>query len=312
METVRSQVFDGDGRVMKSTTTQNINGGMPGTTITEYFIRSSVTGNKILELDGEGDTVNAYVYAGKQVIAQQFAVGTTPWVAWQHENPITGDALNTMSDGVEAARTTPDALGINTGDEDPFFDPAGGEEGPFSESQINQIVGSIIPWFGGPTCYVNRAVTGCRFATSLLATGAAEPWRPSGTFLRFLNRETGEVRRVAAYYGALPGGGGFGYVPVSQPGVQPGIVFDGNYVSVAWADGAVGSGTLTPSITEDITWASVAAVVRNCRIGAAADLGSTPLATTHGLITTDSTTIRTTTEFLTILITTRNRVNLRP
>jgi len=39
------------------------------------------------------------------VIAQQFAVDTTPWVAWQHENPITGDALNTMSDGDDIIST---------------------------------------------------------------------------------------------------------------------------------------------------------------------------------------------------------------
>ncbi|MGH9948974.1 MAG: hypothetical protein ACRD6X_17525, partial [Pyrinomonadaceae bacterium] len=124
-------------------------------------------------MNGQGAKKNAFIYAGGQVIAQQFAVGT-PWVAWQHTNPIMGDALNTESNSVEAARTTLDPLGVNTGDEDPFFDPGGGGESPISESAINQIVGSVIPWFGGPSCKVNGVITGCRFADSFATGDGAE------------------------------------------------------------------------------------------------------------------------------------------
>lgn len=226
VDTVRAKTLDGDGRVVKSAVT---NTGAPGTD-TEYFIRSSVTGNTIIELNAQGNKKNAFVYAAGQVIAQQFAVGT-PWVAWQHENPIMGDALNTQSNSVEAARTTLDPLGINTGDEDPFFDTAGGGESGLSQSFIDKFTGSIIPWFGGPRCFIDRAITGCHFARSFAAGDGAEPYRPNQVSIY----SAADRRYVGfAYYNASQAAAGISVFGLPAGWAPAGMTFYGNSRDHVW------------------------------------------------------------------------------
>jgi hypothetical protein len=65
-----------------------------------YYLRSSLTGNTIVEYDQNGAKQIATVYAGNQVIAQETPVNLNQrWVVWQHTNPVTGDGINTNSQG---------------------------------------------------------------------------------------------------------------------------------------------------------------------------------------------------------------------
>lgn len=215
----------------------------PATTGSVYYLRSSVTGNVIVEYNSNGAKTMASVYAGGEVLAQEMpAYPSGTQVLWQHNNPVVGDAVATNSTGVAGQRATVDPTGINAGDSDPAALPPGFGDGiDPSQSMIDSMVAQMIPGWGGPKCYVNGSLTGCWFAASASGDGF-ERYRPTATFLRFRNPDTGEVRRIAAFYRPLPGGGGYGYVPIRQSG----ITFDGNFVRAAWADGAVGLGVLRP------------------------------------------------------------------
>jgi len=91
--------FDGDGRAAKRVamdkdTTQNVNA--PWNEVNGYHIFSTVTGQKISDLDYNGDLIKTYVYMGSLVIAEK----RPSLVDFKFTDPITGSKRTTDSDGV--------------------------------------------------------------------------------------------------------------------------------------------------------------------------------------------------------------------
>ncbi len=135
--TTKTETHDGDGAVVKTANTTQVNNNSPST-IAVYSLRSSITGKVIAEYDSAGVKQNGYVFAGNELIAQQQRIydGTTR-VLWQHVNPVTGDGLSTDAQGVALERTNIDPMGVNVGDTDPFVanEPTNGGDG---EGMSNQ------------------------------------------------------------------------------------------------------------------------------------------------------------------------------
>jgi YD repeat-containing protein len=102
-------LYDGDGQAVRRVETES------GTTSITYYLRSSVLGNVISELNAQGVKLKTYVYLGSQVLARQ----ESNWIVWQHSNPITGSRGISNRDGGYGLEAEPDPMGIDVG----FFDP---------------------------------------------------------------------------------------------------------------------------------------------------------------------------------------------
>jgi YD repeat-containing protein len=174
--TTNSSTYDGDGMLVQSARTTQFNNNAP-TTNTTFYVRSSLFRSVVAQYDSAGVRQKAYVFAGRSLLAQQQRNGDgTTRLMWQHINPLTGDGLDTDSNGVALDRTTVDPMGVNLGDSDPFTPPADGSEDGTegaSQSAINAMVAAIIPGWGGPTCKIDGMVTSCRLALGALSSGAA-------------------------------------------------------------------------------------------------------------------------------------------
>lgn len=57
-----------------------------GTASITYYLRSSVLGKVITEVNAQGVKLKTNVYLGGQLLARQ----ESNWIVWQHSNPITG------------------------------------------------------------------------------------------------------------------------------------------------------------------------------------------------------------------------------
>jgi hypothetical protein len=181
--------------LLKSARTTQLNSNAPVTTVSFYLRSSVLGGNVTAEYDAGGVRQNAYVFAGGEILAQQQRTGEgATRLMWQHLNPLTGDGLNTDSQGVALSRTTVDPMGVNVGDTNPFnpeLPPSGGDGEGMSQSAINSMVASLMPGFGGPTCKVDGMVTGCRLAFGVLSSGAGV----------LLNPGARTTPRVVVYHG---------------------------------------------------------------------------------------------------------------
>ncbi len=172
----KAESYDGDGVLTEVSHTSQTNNNAPYTTST-FYLRSSLFGGAIAEYDSNGVKKNEYVFAGRDVLAQQRRLSDTQsQMLWQHLNPVTGDGLRTDSQGLAIYRTTIDPMATDVGDSDPFADYGGGGgdtgEG-ISQSAIDSLVASLVPGWGGPRCAIDGMVTGCRLAFGALSSGAA-------------------------------------------------------------------------------------------------------------------------------------------
>ncbi|HEY3102465.1 MAG TPA: hypothetical protein VGJ69_02665, partial [Pyrinomonadaceae bacterium] len=251
--TANAETYDGDGVRIKTSRTSQLNNNAP-TTASTFFLRSSVTGNLIAEYDASGVRQKAYVFAGRDIIAegQRLYDGTTRTV-WQHANPVTGDGLNTDAQGVALERTNTDPMGVNVGDTDPFVsnEPTNGGDGEgMSQSSIDAMVAALIPGWGGPTCKVDGAITGCRFAFGALSSGAGVLLNPgANTTPRVVVYQGQSVLATYratydGYQGLMPvtaqytGNGNF--APISSggpPSLQSNTLHDTNFAALNHATG---------------------------------------------------------------------------
>jgi hypothetical protein len=171
----RTESYDGDGVGVKQATTTQGSSGQPSTT-TIYYLRSSVLGGQVIaELDAQGNRQRSYVFAGATAVATHYPnIG----LLWKHVNPVTGDEVETDSQGVVTGKATLDTRGVNLGDGDPVTPPMGGsgnETGP-SQAQMNERYAQLLPASmggGGIRVKVDGMETSASFAFSLVAMGTA-------------------------------------------------------------------------------------------------------------------------------------------
>jgi len=252
--TTKVDSYDGEGMLLKSARTTQLNSNA-AQTVVSFYLRSSVLGGSVIaEYDAGGVRQNAYVFAGGEILVQQQRLGDgTTRLMWQHLNPLTGDGLNTDAQGVALGRTTVDPMGVNLGDTDPFVsggDPGGGDGEGMSQSAIDRMVAALIPGFGGPTCKVDGMVTGCRLAFGALSSGAGVLLSPgASTTPRMVVYQGQSV--LAIYRATYDGYQGFIPVNASYTG-------NGNFVAINQ-----GPPTLQTSPNHDTNFAVLNGVTGN-------------------------------------------------
>lgn len=252
------------GSLVKSARTTQLNSNAPSTT-TSFFLRSSLLGGVVVEYDSAGIKQNAYVFAGGEILAQQQRMGDgTTRLMWQYLNPLTGDGLNTDSQGLALDRTTVDPMGVNTGDTDPFVSEGGGSSGGegMSQSAIDAMVAALIPGFGGPKCKVDGMITGCRLAFGALSSGAAVLLNPGANttprIVIYQGKSVLATYRATydGYQGYIPvnanytGNGNFTPVSSGPPTLRTDTLHDTNF---ALLNGATGEAQLGRSPQNTLT-----------------------------------------------------------
>lgn len=169
----RTESYDGDGVVVKQATQTTSN--LPPAGVI-YYLRSSVMGGQVIaELDEQGRRQRSYVFAGGTLIATH---DSSLGLLWNHKNPVTGDEMETDSQGVVTGKETLDPMGVNLGDSNPFDATSGGsgDEGGMSQAQINKMYAQLLPASmggGGIRVKVDGLETSASFASALVSMGAA-------------------------------------------------------------------------------------------------------------------------------------------
>lgn len=117
------KTYDGDGLDTKRVDTKDFilyPGGTQSTSSTEYYVRSTVLGGKLLtELDQAGAKKLTNVYAGDGVLAEQRIIGGAPGVFWRHEDSITGSYRKIGQNGEEGGSLADSPANVE-------YDPLGG------------------------------------------------------------------------------------------------------------------------------------------------------------------------------------------
>jgi hypothetical protein len=102
---ITRQVFDGDGRRIKTRETTHIT-GQTSTQVT-YYVTSSVLGGRVLtELTENGGKQRTFVYAGNQVLAWQMLLLGNEYVFWEHRDPSNASFRTTNPNGSLNDQTT--------------------------------------------------------------------------------------------------------------------------------------------------------------------------------------------------------------
>ncbi len=190
-----TETYDGAGLVVVEATSGT---NFPSTT---YYLRSTVLGGKaVSEYNGLGVRQVTHVLAGGAPIADSWNNTGTPYVNWKHVNPVTGDELDTDSNGAVTSKATLDPAGHNLGDSDPASDTTGGgDEGGTSQAQMNKMYAQTLPPSLGGDAVQAVDKAGFEFnaamAFTLEAMGAGRVYfssstSPNGTFITFVNTKS--------------------------------------------------------------------------------------------------------------------------
>jgi YD repeat-containing protein len=222
--TVQTETYDGAGLVAEE----------GSTTPTTFYLRSTILGGQVVsEYDPSGARRVTHVSAGGAVIADAWNRGGTPSVVWRHQNPVTGDELDTDSAGVVTSKATVDPAGVNLGDSDPTAGSSSGgsgSDGGMSQGQMDKMYAQLLPpWMGGDALQATvvekpGSTQGFQInasaAFSMAAMGAGtiifiSDTAPNGTFITFENtRSTGERDSKTTRWAPLTAVGNWvGYLP---------------------------------------------------------------------------------------------------
>jgi len=216
--------YDGDGAKAKEVATDTA-------ITTTYYLTSSVLGGAIVEeLNGSGQKQVGYIYAGRQLLAQQ----TSNAVTWKHNSPAGASQYNTLTAN-SWSHTELDPLGADvTYPIQPPPDDFG--EGDFEQGRFGGIMSSrfssLLSSSGG--CTIDGTKGDCGLGMTLLAMGAATIGTGRST-IGLYNRR-GIYVGVAVYNGqaasvgiALFGQGSLGFLPAGASLTQaeggPAIAF---------------------------------------------------------------------------------------
>jgi YD repeat-containing protein len=200
---ITTQFYDGDGERVKEVergeSTQNpAPPGVAQPVITEtskYYVRSTVTGKIITELDSAGGKTTTKVYVGSALLAEQRIYPGTQqipgWseVVWQHGDPVTGSIQQTLKSGELAIYVAPRSRRE--------LEPLGGIV-PTSDPYYSEEINSPEYNYGGD---IFRPEFGC----TLPETGQPAPCSVAAALMNYLdgiNQTTGNLgnyfRRQAA------------------------------------------------------------------------------------------------------------------
>jgi hypothetical protein len=214
------EAYDGDGLGVRRLKVTQVNSNSPATSIV-YYLRSSVLGGRLIaEYGASGTRRTSYAYAGGELLAVQQGAGTaSPALRWQHQNPVTGDALETDATGRVMGGTRLDPGGANVGESNPLASNEAGEVGGdgegMSQGAVDARAAQVIPGYGGPQCKVDFTVTSCALAYGVASSGAGTlvgGGARSGRLVRFTNHGNGQSTYRWAPLTAV--GGSVGYLPL--------------------------------------------------------------------------------------------------
>lgn len=161
-----TQLFDGDGqRIGAIRRHRNFRGAL--VTTSSYVLHSSIVGSSVIvDLTPQGTKSEGYVYAGREVIAEQlpglsgYSADAVQWVA---HNPVTGSLTVTTSNQTSLyyRATNLDPMGVDVG----FADP-GPDYAPDAADGIVKLLTT------GPDlrCTIDGAAADCGMAYRLLAS----------------------------------------------------------------------------------------------------------------------------------------------
>ncbi len=215
-----SDYYDGDGLGVKRAKVTQVDANAPASSAL-YYLRSSVLGGRLIaEYDAAGARKTSYAYAGGEVLAVQQGVNTgSPFLRWQHMNPVTGDARETDATGKVMTETHLDPGGANVGTQSPFATGEAGEVGGsgegMSQASVDARVAQLVPGWGGPQCKVDFLLTSCSLAYGVESSGAGKRVSGnalSGKFLKFTNQTNGLATMRWAPLTAV--GDSVGYLPM--------------------------------------------------------------------------------------------------
>jgi len=133
-------------------------------------LRSTVLGGRVISeylgYSGQAEWNGTYVYAGGQRIGTLSKTGGgAARNFWQAADPLTGDEVTTMDNGVLSTQTTFDAQGIDVGASDPFPPPGQGD-GECIEYDPNYVgpqrfAANLIPEGNSATCVIDHIEQNC-------------------------------------------------------------------------------------------------------------------------------------------------------
>jgi Tol biopolymer transport system component len=135
-----------------------------------YYVWSSVTGKVITELSESGSKRKGNIYLGDQLLATQ----ASAWVVWQHDDPIAGTQGISNRDGGYSIDSSPDPMGIDLGQGDPFVQL--GTIDPPPENTPGLLGGSGVP---SGRCTLDGISIDCGWAMELMVMEAAVPAPPT-------------------------------------------------------------------------------------------------------------------------------------
>jgi hypothetical protein len=155
-----------------------------------------VLGGKVVtELTASGQKQKTNVYAGGALLAQQ----DSNFVAWQHNNPLTGSGGSSNAGGLYSREREPDSLMSDVGFEDPYLN--------FEDPRPDSV--QLLGGNSNGECTIEGMTFDCTSAMRLVEMGAAEEVVPYTVFAIYAN---GGIKAV---------GGGFlpvndGWVPADR------------------------------------------------------------------------------------------------
>jgi YD repeat-containing protein len=257
----KTEAYDGDGLISKQMGT-----GITGTT---YYLRSTILGGRgVSEYDGTGARLVTHVSAGGASIADSWNNTGTPYVNWRHTNPVTGDELDTDSQGVVTSKATVDPTGTNLGDSDPADETTGGGDvGGMSQEQMNQRYAQLLPpslGGDGPPVTVDGMEMSASAFYFLMSTGALKQCPNNDCGPQMVNGKltplTTDPKTGQLGYGQWvdghdtdPSGNPGGSSTTTGPDGEDIIKINHNavnghweYVDVSWSDDSIGLGPQNP------------------------------------------------------------------
>jgi YD repeat-containing protein len=182
-----AQGYDGNGVTVKH----------KENSLSTYYVRSSVLGQVVAELDGAGAWKRGYVYdSGGGLLATRDtgALNNTQRVEWIHSDPITGNQRRTDSAGTYTGGVEVDPMGADAGFEDRAVagdtggDYSGGEGGLLTPPRYADILN------GSAGCTVDGAMASCDLAKDIHASGAGTILPPGvSTIMVKVDYDTGDL-----------------------------------------------------------------------------------------------------------------------
>jgi YD repeat-containing protein len=156
---VNSQTFDGDNQLthyalVRNTISVHV---PPGSTTTAeaYLVRSTVLAGRVIsEYKSDGTWSKTHVYAGGERLGQQTTaeMGGAQSVL-ETLDPVTGDGVKVLSNGIGIGQTTMDPGGVNVGTSDPFPPDGSGDADGLPGEELAKEVPALIPLEGyGAMC----------------------------------------------------------------------------------------------------------------------------------------------------------------